>query len=210
LPARIVIIIVLAFYELMIFRKVKTMILYKNVDIYDLISIIEKGILSIEDCGNNNWEEGKRANNPTSVVYLFKPIVPQKKNTFVNYGLALLKVDIESASENELEPYDENKGKYNEYIIERVMPEQIKAIYIPKIFKERILALDKEEKLLPDYPITWCSMRFSEWDKPFNKERLSQFVKTAPISTVQLNFFRGVDEEMHMIDIDENNIVYEI
>ena len=46
------------------------MLLYKNVDICDLKSIIENGILSMDECGNNNWDEGKRAENDTSVVYL--------------------------------------------------------------------------------------------------------------------------------------------
>ena len=36
------------------------MILYKNVDICDLKSIMEKGILSLDACGNNNWDDGKR------------------------------------------------------------------------------------------------------------------------------------------------------
>ncbi len=47
------------------------MILYKNVDICDLEPIAKNGILSIDECGNNNWDEGKRAENDTSVVYLF-------------------------------------------------------------------------------------------------------------------------------------------
>lgn len=66
------------------------MILYKNVDICDLESITKNGILSMDECGNNNWDEGKRAANDTSVVYLFSPI--GKQNTFPNYGAALLEV----------------------------------------------------------------------------------------------------------------------
>lgn len=50
------------------------MILYKNVDICDLVSIMEKGILSLDACGNNNWDDGKRGENSTSVVYLFQPL----------------------------------------------------------------------------------------------------------------------------------------
>ena len=50
------------------------MILYKNVDICDLKSIMEKGILSLDACGNNNWDDGKRGENSTSVVYLFQPL----------------------------------------------------------------------------------------------------------------------------------------
>ena len=66
------------------------MILYKNVDLIDLISIMENGILSLDECKNNNWEEGKRADNRTDVVYLFSPAAPEVKNSFINYGLALL------------------------------------------------------------------------------------------------------------------------
>ena len=49
------------------------MTLYKNVDIVDLDSILEKGILSLSESGNNNWIEGKRAPNFKEVVYLFSP-----------------------------------------------------------------------------------------------------------------------------------------
>ena len=53
------------------------MILYKNVDICDLKSIMEKGILSLDACGNNNWDDGKRGENSTSVVYLFQPLTKE-------------------------------------------------------------------------------------------------------------------------------------
>ena len=45
------------------------MILYKNVDIKDLESILTKGILSLNVSGNNNWDDGKRADNSCDVVY---------------------------------------------------------------------------------------------------------------------------------------------
>lgn len=186
------------------------MILYKNVDLIDLISIMEKGILPLDECENNNWEEGKRADNRTDVVYLFSPSAPEVKNSFINYGLALLEVDIESATENELTSCDVNAGKYTEYITDKVSPEQIKAIYLPDFLKERIIDLDNEDKLLPNYPITWCHMDFSEWDRPFTPDRLKIFADTANLSTSQINYFRGVDERRHMIDIDKDHIVYEI
>ena len=75
------------------------MLLYKNVDICDLKSIMENGILSMDECGNDNWDEGKRAENDTSVVYLFSPI--GKHNSFPNYGAALLEVQCE-AKENKI------------------------------------------------------------------------------------------------------------
>lgn len=64
------------------------MVLYKNVDICDLESIVKNGILSMDECGNNNWGDGKRSDNDTSVVYLFKPIA--EENVFPSYGIALL------------------------------------------------------------------------------------------------------------------------
>ena len=33
---------------------------------------------------------------------------------------------------------------------------------------------------------------------------------SANLSTSQFNYFRGVDERRHMIDIDKDHIVYEI
>lgn len=68
------------------------MILYKNVDICDLEPITKNGILSIDECGNNNWDEGKRAENDTSVVYLFSPI--GKQNSFPNYGAACWRFNV--------------------------------------------------------------------------------------------------------------------
>ncbi len=186
------------------------MILFKNVDINDLISITEKGIIPLDECEFNNWEDGKRADNRTDVVYLFDAIEPTKKNSFINYGLVLLKVDVDSATENELSSCDVNKGKYIEYITDRVAPEQIKDIYIPKCFKQRILTLNNEDRILPDSPITWCDITISEWNKPFTSDRLERFVKTAPLSTLQPNYLRGIDENRRMIDLNKDNVFYNI
>ena len=104
------------------------MILYKNVDICDLKSIMEKGILSLDACGNNNWDDGKRGENSTSVVYLFQPLT--KENSFPEYGAALLEIDC-SADRSEMPDFDVHKGKYEEYITEQVLPSQIRRIFIP-------------------------------------------------------------------------------
>lgn len=50
--------------------------------------LMEKGILSLDACRNNNWDDGKRGENSTSVVYLFQPLT--KENSFPEYGAALL------------------------------------------------------------------------------------------------------------------------
>lgn len=124
------------------------MILYKNVDICDLGSIMEKGILSLDACGNNNWDDGKRGENSTSVVYLFHPLT--KENSFPEYGAALLEIDC-SADRSEMPDFDVHKGKYEEYITEQVLPSQIRRIFIPKIFKPYIEAPTNLD-------ICWCQM----------------------------------------------------
>lgn len=49
-------------------REVYSMIvLYKNIDINDLESILEKGILSANNSENYNWEDGNRADNSMDV-----------------------------------------------------------------------------------------------------------------------------------------------
>ncbi len=108
---------------------------FKNVDICDLPSILKKGILSMNASGNDNWASGKRANNSRDVVYLFRPT--GYENSFVQYGAALLEVEVDGV-ENELLDGDINKGKYKEYICDTVPPENIIAVYIPKIFKDRM------------------------------------------------------------------------
>ena len=68
------------------------MILYKNVDLIDLISIMEKGILPLDECENNNWEDGKRADNRTDVVYLFSPTAPEVRIASLIMGLRFLRL----------------------------------------------------------------------------------------------------------------------
>lgn len=111
--------------------------LYKNVDIKDLGSILEKGILSMDACGNNNWEPGYRADNATNVVYLFKPL-PFKCNYFSQYGQALIECEVNDAKENEFLPNDYNKGLYVEYVTSEVKPQDIKAVYIPNEYKDQV------------------------------------------------------------------------
>lgn len=85
------------------------MMLYKNVDICNLPSIMQKGVLSMDECGNNNWDTGKRVQNDTSVVYLFSPI--GEKNSFPNYGDALLEVEC-SAAENAMAVMDSTEVNF--------------------------------------------------------------------------------------------------
>lgn len=134
--------------------KTETGIFYKNVDICDLPSILSKGILSLNASGNDNWGFGKRVNNSRDVVYLFRPT--GYENSFVQYGAALLAVEVDGV-ENEMVANDRNRGKYIEYVCDIVPPENIKAVYIPEIFKSRVKFRNSK--------IVWCGMEakiFSE------------------------------------------------
>lgn len=189
-------------------RQVDTMILYKNVDIKDLESILTKGILSLNVSGNNNWDDGKRADNSCDVVYLFRPLT--EENSFCNYGVALLEIDIpdDKIKENQLLENDRYNGKYIEYITDEVSVQYIKTIYIPKIFKERI---DLPENILSK--ITWCGMKANYYGNSVREncpdEVLKQFAKTAEIMDAsEFNFFRGITDRRTMIDLYDIQYVF--
>lgn len=181
------------------------MILYKNVDICDLESILNKGILSLNKSGNDNWDDGRRGENSKDVVYLFKPLT--NENSFPNYGATLLEVEVDDAAENQLLECDMHSGRYTEYIIDEVKPFQIKNIYIPELFKERI---DLPQEIMDK--ITWCGMKANHYDNGkvhCPEEVLKQFAKTAPImSADSFNFFRGKFENREMIDLYDVEYVY--
>ena len=189
-------------------RQVDTMILYKNVDIKDLESILSKGILSLNVSGNNNWDDGKRADNSCDVVYLFRPLT--EENSFCNYGVALLEIDIpdDKIKENQLLENDRYNGKYIEYITDEVSVQYIKAIYIPELFKNRI---DLPENILSK--ITWCGMKANYYGDSGREncpdEVLKQFAKTAEIMDAsEFNFFRGITDRRTMIDLYDIQYVF--
>ena len=172
------------------------MTLYKNVDICDLKSIVEKGILSLEASRNNNWEDGKRANNDATVVYLFSPAGEQ--NSFTDYGTALLEVET-NAKEKEMRSNDVHLGEYKEYVVKKVSPQQIKRIIIPEAFKDYV-----------DIPsginITWCRFKaqFYKEDslEDASENVIAQFAKTAPLmDSTWYNFFRGKRENGELFDL---------
>ena len=107
------------------FREAQTLKLYKIVDREDLDKILKEGILPISKTGNNNWENNRRADNSTEVVYLFKPLTDQLN--FSQYGDVLLEVET-TAYKNEILPGDKNRGKYEEFITYEVKPEEIKKV----------------------------------------------------------------------------------
>lgn len=124
------------------------MILYKNVDLCDLQAIAENGILSMDDCKNDNWVSGLRSNNSTQEVYLFSPLGNQ--NSFPNYGVALLEVDC-VAKIHIMSEHDAYKDIYDEYITSKVLQSEIKRVIIPKIFKDYITVPQGVN-------ITWCGL----------------------------------------------------
>lgn len=141
-----------------------TGIFYKNVDIRDLPSILSKGILSLDASGNDNWESGKRVYNATDVVYLFRPT--GYENSFVQYGAALLEVEVDGI-ENEMVENDVNRGKYIEYVCDCVPPENIRAVYIPEIFKSKVKFRNSK--------IKWCGMSAKTYSSELFYENLSKY-----------------------------------
>lgn len=176
------------------------MTLYKNVDICDLESILEKGILSLDESGNDNWDSDNRANNPTDCVYLFQPI-NGKPNAFPNYGTALLEVEVEDVEKFDFFENDTHKEDYVEYVTAKVEPKQIKRIIIPEIFKERLEFSKNVEKM-----VEWCGFSAEIYGddglEVASDEVLKMFVKTADIEdSSYFNFFRGTDEKRRVIDL---------
>ena len=119
--------------------------LYKNVSIFDLEKILKEGILPISKTGNDNWDNGRRANNSREVVYLFDTINPEK-NVFTRYGAILLEVEVEKIQKNTIAENDVNRGQYEEYITDEVKPDEIKKAYIPKFLKRFIKFNSKKIK----------------------------------------------------------------
>lgn len=180
------------------------MILYHNCDYRDLPSILRDGILPMSKTGNNRWEDKKRVNNSEDVVYLFKPV--GKQNSFTQYGICLIEVETD-ATENVLDEFDCNYGKYSEYVTESVPVSQIKAVYIPEAFKNRISSELDEETLAK---ISWCKIHADDFIETgfcegyftqLSKERLSKFARTAELKVDGWLYFRGIDDTRHMIEL---------
>lgn len=192
--------------------------LYKNVDICDLESILEKGILSLDESGNDNWFNEKRAKNPTDRVYLFQPIEGKSNSYPKSYGVALLEVEVDDrdCQISDMKENDVHKNDYVEYTTGKVAPEQIKAIYIPELFKNRLQGIndypeDLADKYVPPYSIkldesimqriTWCGMRADLYEEegyvPADEKDLSRFAKTAEIIGGEgvYSFFIGKGEK---------------
>ena len=179
--------------------------LYKNVDICDLPSILKKGILSMDGCGNDNWMDGKRADNATDVVYLFKPL--GKRNSFIQYGAVLLEVDVPNATINEMCENDSNKKLYEEYIVDFVNSQDIKTIYIPKICQNTIEIIEDERIEFVEFEADVYDSSISGYRKATNED-MNFLVVEHLISTSKPLYFRGLNEKKEVEDF--YNIIYRI
>lgn len=176
--------------------------LYKNVDIKDIESICKNGILPASVCKNYNWENDNRGAGSLDVVYLAKYI--GDLNTAVQYGLALVEVEIEEdkVKENALTPYDVNADLYEEYICDEVPANKITAIYVPEVVKEFIeIPKSVEEK------ITWCKMTavcYDENDKlaEMTEQKLRKFMsEVQEFTSSGFNYLRAYTPENTVDDI---------
>ena len=185
------------------------MILYKNVDICDLKSILTKGILSIDEYGNDNWGEGKRSDNSTSVVYLFSPI--GRQNSFPkSYGVALLEIECE-AEIHEMSEQDFHREDYIEYVTKKVFPSEIKKVIIPEVFKPYV-------KIQKCINVTWCQIEANYYEEDefdeLKKYKCDEcvfkiFAETAPLMTTEsFNFFRGINKNNTMLDLYDIRYIY--
>lgn len=179
--------------------------LFKNVDIEDIQAIMANGILPISVTGNNNWNNNNRANNSCDHVYLFKPT--GNLNTFVQYGMLLLEVEVDDATQNEIQSADFNRGSYDEFIISEVKPEQVTNIYAPAIFREQI------QPFVDGLNVTYVEISAEHYGEDdlvqASEETLLQFRNTIlGISTNDSNYFRGLKPSGAILDI--YNVRYEI
>lgn len=178
--------------------------LYKNVDLRDLPSILDKGILSLSESGNNNWS-GRRVKNSCDVVYLFKPL--NGGDAFPKYGVALIEVEVEAAK-NEMSDHDSNYGKYEEYVAERVPVSCLTNIYVPEILKNRLN--DLPESILEK--IQFCGIAAQHYTKQglaeVDEETLEILAATAPLNSTEFNFFRGIRPDRTMVDLYDVKYVF--
>ena len=184
--------------------------LYKNVDIADLPAILAQGILSADACGNYNWDDSRRVNNPTDIVYLHD--APGGRS-FTNYGAALVEVETD-ATRNEFMANDTHKGEYTEYICKAVKPEEIKAVYIPAQLMELVDVQDERVK-----PCGVTAKVFDhierdpadEWGlnstmiyRAAEPELIDRVYATGEHFTTQrYNYGRGISENGTMIDLKD-------
>lgn len=170
--------------------------LYKNVDIEDLEKILAEGILPISVTGNDNWAEGKRTDNSKDKVFLFEE--KRHGDSFVGYGLALIEVEVQEAELSEFTTYDVWQDFYTEYVVDRVKPEEIKAVYLPNIFDYGNSIEDKKIQLV-DVEFDYYNYKSGEYEAA-SKDIKEMFSKTARLSTYEFNYLRGKSSKGRIVD----------
>lgn len=190
--------------------------LFHNADINDLNSIVKEGLLPMNITHNNNWSSCKRSDNSRDVVYLFNPI--GKQNSFIQYGAALIEVDVDSASKSEMLERDVNRGKYEEYTVDRVPADKIGKIYIPRIFKDKVMnpgPIFNTPSANVLSKVVWCDISGdylgADVDDftPMNDDVKSILQDTAGAFVISDLYFRGCDPRTRSV-IDIYDIVYHI
>lgn len=164
----------------------------------------------MDESGNNNWQDGSRADNRTDVVYLFRPVNKEALHeipSFPEYGAALIEC-IADAEPSEISLRDRHFGKYREYITKSVSPENILHVYIPKLFEKDIdIVSDK---------ICLCDMKASVYERDREEklveasaDTLKLFAETAPVCWTQIDgYFRGINSDGEVFDL--YNVRYQI
>ena len=188
--------------------------LFKNVGLQELKDILKNGILPISVTGNDNWEENYRSNNSREVVYLFKP--KGKLNTFMQYGLVLLEVQTKYAKKTKFMPNDHNDEFYDEYIKNEIKPEEIKNIYIPKIFRKQIEKTDFLKGI--ENQVTWVDLEklpeeTEEYEKTVNVSDWYNYLRGFKNLRTEERFFTYDFYEVEVYDyviegIKQNTIIF--
>ena len=159
--------------------------LYKNVDIIDVMSIRERGLLPASVCGNHNWGDHKRVNNSEDVVYMFIPY--EAHRVFPNYGCALVVCEIPDDRVTEIQSVGGYAEHYREFIVDEVRPDEILDVYVPRI-------LGTLEGCTP------CEAEFEFWDE--QPDDLERFVATAHVTKSSwVMYFRGERKNHVVIDV---------
>lgn len=190
--------------------------LFHNADINDLNSIVKEGLLPLSVTKNDNWSGGRRSDNSRDVVYLFNSI--SKQNSFIQYGAALIEVDVDNATKSELLERDANRGKYEEYTIDRVPADKIRKIYIPRIFKDKAMTpgpIFNAPNADVLRKVVWCDIDGdylgADVDDftPMDDDVKSILRDTAGAFVINDLYFRGCDPQTRRV-FDVYNIVYRI
>lgn len=128
------------------------------------------------------------------MVYLFDAL--NQGDSFTHYGLVLIEVDIDDAILNEIDDFDINKGEYVEYIASEVPVNNIKGIYIPKMFEEPLRV--KYEVDFSEIDVKFVDVEFSVYSSELGEYILADedakqvYIETANLSTTDFNYLRGI------------------